>query len=154
MRLIAAVAAAAGLAACGLAPSASSTIPDVTLPTLSGAQASLRACATSQCVIAYVAPWCPHCRATTAGILELRDLLWKKGVLLRVVVGMDQPAALRDYAKSFGPNTMLDADKRFQVSGVPHFFVTDAQGRLSNDFAGTPHDNATGEELGRAFGLL
>jgi hypothetical protein len=147
---LALAAAALLLAGCG---GPLDSLPNIDLPTLAGPDASLRQCATSKCVVAYVAPWCPHCRSNTPGILALRDAMWKKGVLVRVVVGMDKPENLRAYAQVFGPNTLLDPNNRFSVNGVPHFYVADAGGRIKSDFAGTPRDGATADELASAFGL-
>lgn len=154
MRLVAVwtVAAAAALAAC--AQQTPAALPDLSLPTLAGPQANLRSCPAQKCVTVYVAPWCPHCRAATPGLLGLRDRLKAKGIALRFVVGQDNPAAVKSYAAALGPDTFLDPNGRMSAAGgVPHIFVSDAHGRVERDFAGVPKDGATADELADAYGL-
>jgi hypothetical protein len=146
------VAAVAALAAC--AQQTPAALPDLSLPTLAGPEVNLRSCPTEKCVTAYVAPWCPHCRAATEGLLALRGRLKSKGMTVRFVVGQDNPAAVKSYAAAFGPDALLDPDGRMRVAGgVPHIFVSDAHGRVERDFAGVPKDGATADELADAYGL-
>lgn len=128
-------------------------LPDVALPTLAGGETKLSSCSAPKCLTVYVAPWCGYCRAATPAIRTLRVYLADKGVATRVVVGMDQLDALREYAKDFGPDTMLDSGRALAVGGVPHFYVTDASGRLIKEVAGMPSGDVDTPRLAAFFGL-
>ncbi|MBI5622664.1 MAG: TlpA family protein disulfide reductase [Elusimicrobia bacterium] len=114
-------------------------MPDIRLQTLSQQTGpSLSSCATATCLTVYVAPWCGYCRRGTPVILALRKLLADNGVSMRVIVGMDAMEAVRAYAAEFGPDTLLDPDGAFRVSGVPHFLVSDASGAITKRVPGLP----------------
>ncbi|MBI5881839.1 MAG: TlpA family protein disulfide reductase [Elusimicrobia bacterium] len=114
-------------------------LPDIRLQTLSLRTApSLAACPTATCLTIYVAPWCGYCRQGTPTIIALKKLLKKNGVTTRIIVGMDAMEAVRAYAADFGPDTLLDPDSSFRVSGVPHFLVSDASGAISKRVPGLP----------------
>lgn len=132
---LAAAALALGLAAC----SKEGGLAGVRLPTLaSPIPASLAACPTSKCLTVVVAPWCPYCRSSTPLIQAFRRRLAGRGVASRVVVGQDSPQAVEAYAREFGPDVFLDVEGRVRVSGVPHFIVSDAAGRVLKSVAGAP----------------
>src|SRR5689334_22878006 len=101
----------------GCSPSPKDHLPDVSLTTLSGdSRQSLASCPTAKCLNVVVAPWCPYCRAATPTIVELRNYLNKNNLATtRVIVGMDKPQALADYAKDFGPDTLLDPGESLEV---------------------------------------
>jgi hypothetical protein len=72
-------------------------------------------------------------------ILSLRKYLEAHKVHTRVIVGMDKPGAVRDYATTFGPDTFLDAEGRIEPpGGVPSFFVSDETGRVLHMRSGAP----------------
>lgn len=110
------------------------------LPTLAGSQgARLSSCPTPKCLTVYVAPWCGYCRASTPQIIALREFLKANNVATRIVVGQDRLSSVRDYAREFGPDTLLDPDNAVAVSGgVPHFYVSDSSGALLKDVPGIP----------------
>jgi hypothetical protein len=139
----------AALAACSRAPAA---LPTDALPTLEGKSVSLSSCPTEKCLTVQVAPWCHYCRAATPLLLKLRPYLAERGVTMRFVVGLDKMAALRDYAAVFGPDTALDAKGAVGGSGVPHFMVSDRQGRVIKDVPGMPQLD-TVEDVAAYFGL-
>jgi thiol-disulfide isomerase/thioredoxin len=121
-------------------------MPDIRLQTLAHQTGpSLASCSTPTCLTIYVAPWCGYCRQATPLIIELKKHLEKKGVSTRIVVGMDAMEAVRAYAVEFGPDTLLDPDGGFRVSGVPHFLVSDASGAISKKVPGLPpYDDVAG----------
>lgn len=130
-------------------------LPDLKLPVLGGgAPLDLRACQAQKCLVAYVAPWCPHCREAAPYIVKLSDYLGPKNIPTRVIVGQDQPEALEAYARVFGPATALDRNNEVAVNGVPHFFVIDHEGRLISEKAGFPpgYDGPV-SALAEQFGL-
>ncbi len=115
------------------------SLPDLRLPTLVGnTGASLAACPTPKCLTVYVAPWCGYCRRATPLILQLRRHLSLNNVATRVIVGMDQARAVEDYARDFGPDTLLDIEGAMRPGGVPHFYVSDAQGAVLKAVPGLP----------------
>ena len=115
-------------------------LPDVVLSDSSGRETVLADCPAPKCLTVVVAPWCPYCHKGTGMIKEMRSQLAAKGIPTRVVVGKDSDAKVRDYAKEFGPDALLDADDRFRQGGVPHFYVSTAGGGVVNDGSGTPPD--------------
>src|SRR5437016_5581843 len=91
------------LGGCSRASGEKDSLPDVKLETLAGnAKVSLASCPTAKCLTVVVAPWCPYCRAATPQITELRKFLKQRSISSRIVVAMDKPEALREYARAFG----------------------------------------------------
>src|SRR5262245_832707 len=128
-RLFLVGAAAVLAAACG--GPMGQTMPDLKLPELSGKRApSLASCSRPKCLTVYVAPWCGYGRHYTPHIIALRKFLDGKGIPSRVIVGSDSPAAVREYAKTFGEDALLDPAGEMNPGGVPHFYVSDAGGRV------------------------
>ncbi|MBI4678236.1 MAG: TlpA family protein disulfide reductase [Elusimicrobia bacterium] len=121
-------------------------MPDIRLQTLSlQTGPSLAACPTERCLTVYVAPWCGYCRRGTPLIIALKRLLERNGVATRIIVGMDAMEAVREYASEFGPDTLLDPDSSFRVSGVPHFIISDASGSVAKKVPGLPpYDDPAG----------
>jgi hypothetical protein len=124
-------------AGCG---SKSSSLPDVKLPTLGGkSSASLASCPTKKCLTVVVAPWCGYCRAGTPMMLQARSWLADRDVAMRVVVGMAEEGSVREYAREFGPEALLDPKGAVRVTGgVPHFYVTNESGAILKEVAGMP----------------
>ena len=111
------------------------------------------ACPTAKCLDVYVAPWCPHCREATPTILATRDYLKQHGVHTNVIVGLDRLKAMQAYAGVFGPDTLIDQDGALGQGGVPHFYVTDQDGRLLQEEAGYPQGVTDPKEFASLFGL-
>ncbi len=134
--------------------SETNAMPPLRLPTLGGTMApSLASCPDHKCLTVYVAPWCGACHMATPLILELRRYLSSRGVATRIVVGMDEPAAVRQYAKAFGPDTLMDPAGDLRVDGTPYFFVSDGNGRILNEAAGMPMGISSLPDLAAAYGL-
>ncbi len=104
-------------------------------------------CTRTRCLIVYLAPWCPYCKAAQPMIQQLREAMDGAGVPMQVVVGMDKPAALQAYAQSLGYPVLLDAGgelkKRAHIKSVPTFIVTDGRGRIKKTLHGAYADVAT-----------
>jgi len=143
----------AALAACSGADSAARRLPDVRLPTLGGPKGpSLAACPTEKCLTVVVAPWCGVCHRAAADIVRLRRFLDRHGVASRVVVGLAELDAIREFAMEFGSDALLDSAGAITPRGVPIFLVSDNQGKILNVVNGFPQtQNAA--ELAEALGL-
>ncbi|MEK7657473.1 MAG: TlpA disulfide reductase family protein [Elusimicrobiota bacterium] len=121
---------------------------DLTLPSLSGkSETALARCAAKKCLTVVVAPWCGVCRTKAELIKRLGAIVKARGVETRVVVGMDTEEAVREFAREFGPDTLLDPAGRLRVAGVPHFLVSDSSGVIVNKAAGMPGPVRTAEAL-------
>lgn len=104
-----------------------------------GAPVVWNTCAGPKCLTVYVAPWCGVCRASTDFINAVTAYLNKHGVTARVVVGKDSPEAVAEYARSFGPGTLLDPEGRVPLAGgVPQFIVTAGDGTVIKRQPGVP----------------
>jgi hypothetical protein len=107
------------------------------------------------CLVIYVAPWCGPCRASLAGDRELADYLSGRGVETTFVVGMDKEPACFAMAKEIGREVLIDPTgdwaRKMKVDGVPHFFVTDRDGKISKRQAGALL--APPDVVARALGL-
>lgn len=139
------------LSGCEAAPRAS--MPDVRLSTVSARQGeSLASCPTAKCLTVYVAPWCGYCRSGTPMLIELKKHLENRNVAMRVVVGMDDPGPVRAYALEFGTDSLIDPSGSLKTNGVPHFWVTNAAGKVLREVGGLPQAETVGD-LAEYFGL-
>ncbi|MBI3297897.1 MAG: hypothetical protein HYZ75_07025 [Elusimicrobia bacterium] len=97
------------------------------------------ACPAAKCLTVYVAPWCGVCRSSTELINAVVSFLDARGVPARVVVGRDGAGAVAEYARAFGPKTLLDPEGRLPLSGgVPQFIVTGPDGSVLKRQPGVP----------------
>jgi thiol-disulfide isomerase/thioredoxin len=91
-------------------------------------------CIKDRCLTVVVAPWCPSCRALNGMIISLRDQVEADGYPVNVVVAMDKPRALAQYAASYAKPVALDVDGKFwkqvKIKGVPYFAVTNSKGEI------------------------
>ena len=101
-------------------------------------------CTRARCLIVYVAPWCPYCRAAQPMLRQLREALEKDGIPMQVVVGMDKPPALEAYARALELPALLDIGgvlkQHVKIKGVPYFIVTDERGRIRQTASGAYPD--------------
>lgn len=142
----------AAAAAASRKPAPFGSLPELTFPDAQGRETFIPECAKSRCLTVYVAPWCPACRSATAAIQALQGYLPSRGIPVRVVVGADEDAKLRAYAREFGEKTLLDAGGRWDVGGVPHFFVSDDVGGVHVNKSGA-WSGLGPEEFSRRLGL-
>lgn len=123
----------------GSPPQAGESFRGIELSNADGSAAvNLAACPTKRCFVTYVAPWCGYCRASTPLIKELRQTLRKRGMESWVIIGLDQEPSLKEYAREFGPDALLDTRELVKPRGVPHFFVVDDAGNVLRKIAGLP----------------
>lgn len=91
-------------------------------------------CIKDRCLTVVVAPWCPTCRALNGMIISLRDQVEADGYPVNVVVAMDKPRALAQYAASYAKPVALDVDGKFwkqvKIKAVPYFAVTNSKGEI------------------------
>jgi protein-disulfide isomerase len=84
------------------------------------------------CVIVYLAPWCPHCKASLSQAQTLlgKSLVGDTGV--RVVVGLGRGSDSSAMAARIARNITLDDDEsiahKLGVRGVPAYVVLDSEG--------------------------
>lgn len=147
----------------GFVPAAKASFGDIALASVGGTpqKTGLKSCPTEKCLTIYLAPWCGVCRASTDLIKELRPWLAQRGIASRVVIGRDRPDAVEDYAKVFGPETLMDAGGTLPLKGgVPQFLVSDGEGNILRSQPGVlrivrpPIPEAELEALANALGLL
>lgn len=115
----------------------------IALATVDGSESvALKSCPTKQCLAVYVAPWCGYCRKATPLIKELRHVLRAQGMESWVIVGQDEPGAIREYAREFGKGALLDTERAINPGGVPHFYVVEQGGAVLRQVAGLPPNPA------------
>jgi len=116
------------------------TFSGIELPRLDrSATTDLGSCPGAKCLTVYVAPWCGYCRRATPLLKEAKAALAAQGISTRIVIGMDQLAAVEEYAREFGADALIDVDSKVKVpGGVPHFFMSDAGGTILKNQAGAP----------------
>lgn len=87
------------------------------------------------CAVAYLAPWCPHCKRV---VPELRQKLERAASSsehgLRVIVGGGEPAENQALATSFGAAGLVDENNQIAqqlgVRGYPAFYLIDEKGAV------------------------
>ena len=85
------------------------------------------------CAVAYLAPWCPHCKRV---VPDLREMLKKAEASgengLRVIVGGGEPDENRALAAQFGGSGVVDASndiaRALGVRAYPSFYLLNEQG--------------------------
>lgn len=87
------------------------------------------------CAVAYLAPWCPHCKNA---VPELQKMTAKAGQEkspgLKVVVGAGKPGENENMARVFGKSGIVDASgekaRQLSVAYYPTFLVVDREGTV------------------------
>jgi thiol-disulfide isomerase/thioredoxin len=85
------------------------------------------------CAVAYLAPWCPHCKRV---VPDLHEMLKKAEASsengLRVIVGGGEPAENQALAAQFGASGVVDASndiaRALGVQGYPSFYLLNEKG--------------------------
>ena len=92
------------------------------------------------CLVIYVAPWCGPCNESLPGDRALADLVRERGIETTFVVGMDAMPKCAEMARRIGREVLVDSSgawaRKMSISGVPHFLVTDPDGRVKRRQAG------------------
>jgi hypothetical protein len=154
--VLAALAAGAWLVLRAPSKLAASTLPRLAADGTPAGDAQAGNCAGAKgCLIVYVAPWCGPCRQSLPGDRALADLVKDRGIETTFVVGMDAMPKCAEMARSIGREVLVDPSgswaKKMRISGVPHFLVTGADGRVKKRQAGALL--ASPEEVARHLGL-
>lgn len=87
------------------------------------------------CAVAYLAPWCPHCKNA---VPELQKMVAKAGQEsspgLKVLVGAGKPGENENMARVFGKSGIVDASgdkaRQLSVAYYPTFLVVDREGTV------------------------
>jgi hypothetical protein len=122
-----------------------SNFQGLVLPALDGSRTPLDSCSTGRCLTVYCSPTCKGCREAIFVIRGLREVLKTKGIATRVVIGQAALPAVEAYAHNFGGDTLLDPAGTVKTAIVPHFYVSDAQGKVLRDLNGVPRSLKEGE---------
>ena len=97
-------------------------------------------CLVDECLIVYVAPWCPTCKKIRPTIIALVEALKKEGKSVTLIVGKDKPQRVTAYAKNFAFPILEDPTgiywKEMKMVGVPYFAVINSKGKILNDHFG------------------
>ncbi|HXS99307.1 MAG TPA: redoxin family protein [Elusimicrobiota bacterium] len=134
-------------------PGPGGLLPEVTLPALDGKEAFLPDCTQSKCLTVVVAPWCPHCRAETGVLNALQDYLPAHDVGMRVIVAAADEDKVNDFAKSFGPHTLVDPSSQFHVPGFPCFIISEPGGAIQKQTGSSPEGETDPALFASALGL-
>lgn len=134
-------------------PGPAGQLPDLTLPMLDGGEASLAECPKDKCLTVVVAPWCPHCRNASGVLAALGDFLPEHGVGMRVIVAADTEDKVRDFARMFGPRTLIDPDSTFRVPGFPCYIVHTDDGAILKQTGSAPENEKDPALFASALGL-
>jgi thiol-disulfide isomerase/thioredoxin len=121
-----------------------------------GETGSAERCAgTRGCLVVYVAPWCGPCKQSLPHDRALADLVKDRGIETTFVVGMDSMPRCQEMARAIGREVLVDEKgawaRKMGISGVPHFLVTSADGKIVKRQAGALLGNP--EEFARRLGL-
>lgn len=99
-------------------------------------------CAAEQCLMIYLAPWCPQCRQAHRVVLDTVERMREQGIETTVVLGLDERAALQDYAAEFPFPVYFDPERRLfdglGASGVPHFTLWNRDRTITGEISGRP----------------
>ena len=111
------------------------SIPEVRLETSKNSSIIDPCQARSQCVIAYVAPWCPACHSSIGFLntLGLR-LLNSSKVGMKIIIGMAEVDQLEGMAQKFSSPAFYDPDGEFAskvgINSVPNVLLVDSSGKI------------------------
>jgi thiol-disulfide isomerase/thioredoxin len=97
-------------------------------------------CLQDRCLTIVVAPWCPACHRMKGTISALRQQVEADGRPVALVIGMDKPEALQNYAQQHSETVLLDIKrsftKRAKIRSVPYFAVTNRKGEIVEEMKG------------------
>ncbi|WP_158587171.1 TlpA family protein disulfide reductase [Motilimonas pumila] len=97
-------------------------------------------CLSDQCVVIFVAPWCPTCHKLTPMMNELAAQLKAEGIDTQVVIGKDDMAEVKQYAGRFDFAVFTDPEgqsfKQVGLKGVPAFYAVNRSGDIKASIEG------------------
>lgn len=96
-----------------------------------------------RCLVVYLAPWCPACKASIGLIRATQHFAESNPKIgVQLIVGMDSNNKLQKFAEELGGSTFVDSSNRIQdsvsVGGVPSWFVLDKDRNILNRGSGLP----------------
>ncbi|MCB0318240.1 MAG: hypothetical protein KDD56_05745, partial [Bdellovibrionales bacterium] len=96
-----------------------------------------------RCILLYMAPWCPACRASLPILQSLRRKIpIDSQTGLNIVVGRDRKDSLSDYALSIGGQVSLDINdsvaRKYKIQSLPSWLLLDENKRILQNFSGSP----------------
>ncbi len=95
------------------------------------------------CLVAYLTPWCPSCKASVDYVQALRKKLENRPkVGLMVIIGQDGRPAILSFSKQLRGQVFVDDENKFtqaaRFSSVPHWWIIDKERKIKNSGAGFP----------------
>lgn len=95
----------------------------------------------AQCVIVFIAPWCPVCEASIPFIAALNNSLKiNPGIGLEVIIGNDELESIITSAKKVGGSVRLDVNDEFlmaaSITSFPTWLLVDRHRRVLTRFSG------------------
>ena len=110
--------------------------PDFTLKDLEGNDWTLSAFRGSVVIVAFWAPWCPHCVYEIPLLDSLHTVFADSGLVV-VGIGIDRVSALRGTVDEKGLRYTILVDengsvaKQYGVQGIPTTFIIDREGKVA-----------------------
>lgn len=116
--------------------------PDFTLKDVDGKTYSLRDFKGSVVFLDFWASWCPPCRASIPGIIEL-SREYKDVVILGINLDSDKSKGIK-FAKAKNINYPVlldgfDVAQKYGVRGIPSFVLIDKKGNIVKRWVGFSH---------------
>lgn len=116
------------------------------LPQRNGFFASDQCIGKQRCLIVFLTPWCPACKASVGFVKSVgRFVRTNSSLGMQIVVGNDTEQKLRAMAGELGEFTYLDidgtVDRALRGGGVPRWGVIDANRKIINLGSGLPAGN-------------
>jgi len=89
----------------------------------------------ANCIVVYLAPWCPACKASVGTVKKLRAYYQSESETgFKVIVGSSSAAKLIDFSEEIGGLVYMDTQGKFHrsagVSAVPTIFLLDQENQI------------------------
>ncbi len=130
--------------ACLAKNNAGKLMPQVDLTPINAQASAVKSatsCAQSQCVVIFMAPWCPRCEEMKRILPELATKLLQKNIGVTIVIGFEPDAAKTEaFTKNVALPVFYDkTDALFgalKIDGVPYTLLYSTDKKISSDFYG------------------
>jgi peroxiredoxin len=123
----------------GEAAQESNSAPDFSLTTLDGKTIKLSDLKGKPVVVNFWASWCHYCGGEARDLEALYKQYRPQGLQM-LGVGVDDPAALKRRAEelklTYPIGSNPEAAKRYGVSGIPHTFLINREGKVVSSLIG------------------
>lgn len=116
-------------------------LPDVTLTALDGRAVPLSSLTGKPTLVAFWAPWCGVCRATSDNVARVAKLGGARVQVVSIALAYDGRASVEQYVSQNGVDypVLLGDDllgARLSVTSFPTFYVLGADGRIAASAVG------------------